>query len=42
MNDGLIAGAGQAFMNDTCRKTGKTVGEGIYCTPVLATAMGYT
>jgi hypothetical protein len=42
MNDGLIEGANQAYATDKCRKTGKTVGVGIYCTPNLETARSYT
>ena len=37
----MKAGAGQAHEWDICKRTGKRVGEGIYCTPHLETAEAY-
>jgi hypothetical protein len=42
MNDGLIPGDAQVYEDDICKKTGKKVGKGIYCTPNIETARGYT
>jgi hypothetical protein len=42
MKEGMIPGIAQAYENDKCKKTGKTVGKGIYCTPNIETARGYT
>ena len=42
MNKGLIPGLAQAYEDTKCRKTGKTIGKGIYCTPNIETARSYT
>ena len=42
MKNGLIEGWAQAYKGNTCRKTGQTVGIGIYCTPNIETAKSYT
>jgi hypothetical protein len=42
LEDGLIEGYRQAHKNDICKKTKKRVGSGIYCTPNIETAKGYT
>jgi hypothetical protein len=42
MKEGMIPGPRQVHENDKCRITGKTVGKGVYCTPSIETARGYT
>ncbi len=42
MNEGMIPGPAQAYENGTCIKTGRIVGKGIYCTPIIETARSYT
>ncbi len=43
MKEGMIPGPAQAHENDRCKKTGRIVGKGIYCTPNIETAVsGYT
>jgi hypothetical protein len=42
MKIGFIEGYKQTYKDSKCLKTGKKVGVGIYCTPNIETAKGYT
>jgi hypothetical protein len=42
MKDGLIVGYNNVYENEICKKTKKRVGSGIYCTPNIKIAKGYT
>ena len=42
MKFGFIEGYKQTYKDSKCLKTGKKVGVGIYCTPNIETAKGYT
>ncbi len=42
MKNGIMVGFNNAYATETCRKTGLIIKNGIYCTPYIRTAEGYT